>query len=127
MKPVLPVITNNKTAIFNGAKMKCPHCGLGNLYKKGLLMHDKCSHCNLVYLKNYGDPFFFQAIIDRGLFVFPIVASLFFGLHHYNHWLFIGFTVFITSVMLVTTRHRYGVCVALDYITRPGFPEYLSR
>jgi hypothetical protein len=60
----------------------------------------------------------FLLVLDRAVFIFPPVAILYFGLPGNSLVaLAIVFATFI-AVLVYTTPHRYGVCVALDWLTR---------
>jgi hypothetical protein len=81
-------------------------------------MRESCPECGAVYLENRGDPWFFQLFIDRGVFILPLIAALFFGLHRSSLPLFIAFCAALVALFFYTTPHRYGICVALDYYSR---------
>jgi hypothetical protein len=81
-------------------------------------MRKHCPECDLLYLENQGDPWFFQLFIDRGMFILPLIAALFFGLHRAHLPLFIALCVALLVMFVLTTPHRYGLCVALDYYSR---------
>ena len=81
-------------------------------------MHEHCDACGLRYLENPGDPWFFLLILDRGAFILPPIALIYFG------WLprsvpgIVLVLGLFAAVVLATTPHRYGICVALDWVTR---------
>lgn len=114
---------SKKRALLRGASKKCPHCGLGDLFENRSRLHDLCSVCKIKFLRNNGDAWAFLLFFDRGLFVLPIVAGLFFGLHERAFWLFIGLAVALVAFFIYTTPNRYGFCVAIDYLTRIRFPD----
>ena len=104
--------------VLRGLVKRCPRCGRGPLYARWTKLHRNCPECGLLYLENQGDPWFFQLVIDRGLFILPIVAGLFFGVHRSSPTLFVGLCALLVGAFLYTTPHRYGMCVALDYYAR---------
>lgn len=110
-----------RSIILRGASKRCARCGRGPLYSRWIDLHKRCPRCGLLYLENRGDPWFFQLLIDRALFILPIVAALFFGLHRTSPALFVAFCVLLVAMFLFTTPHRYGICVALDYYSRLRF------
>lgn len=107
--------------VLRGAKRRCARCGQGPLYQRWIKLHDNCPECGLRYLENQGDPWFFQVLIDRALFVLPIIAALFFGLHRSHLVLFVVLCAANVAIFFWTTPHRYGICVALDYYYRLRF------
>ncbi len=106
------------TILLRGFSKRCARCGRGELYRRWTALHKHCPECGLRLLENQGDPWFFQLLIDRALFVLPVIAALFFGLHKSNMPLFIGYCVALVAFFIYTTPHRYGACVALDYYSR---------
>ena len=43
-------------------------------------MKDKCSNCNIWFVEQNGDNWFFLLFIDRGLFIFPIIVGYYFNM-----------------------------------------------
>lgn len=109
--------------VVRGLARRCARCGRGRLYSRWIDLHKHCPECGLLYLENQGDPWFFQLLIDRALFILPIIAALFFGLHRASPFLFGAFCALLVGVFFYTTPHRYGVCVALDYYSRLRFGD----
>lgn len=106
-----------RTLLKRGLRKRCPHCGEGALYEKGISLHDACAVCHLVFLRNQGDPWAFLVAIDR-FFLLPIIAAIYFGFMPGSLAWKVGIFTVIGVLYLVTTPNRYGVCVALDYFTR---------
>lgn len=74
---------------------KCPSCGQGNLYKKGLQVNDNCNKCNLL-LKNHdcGDGPAVFGIFILGFIIIPLAIYIDFNfnppyLFHIIVWPFI--------------------------------------
>ena len=40
--------------LIRGLKLKCPACGIGQLYKSFFKMHDECAYCGLVFSREQG-------------------------------------------------------------------------
>jgi len=100
-----------------GLRRRCPRCGEGPLFRRGIQFHERCSVCQLVYLHNNGDTWMFIVITDRIPMLFGI-AALYFGFVA-SSW--VGTTAFILAVatpMLATIRERQGLALALDYLSR---------
>jgi uncharacterized protein (DUF983 family) len=103
-----------------GLRGRCPQCGEGPLFVRFLKTHERCSSCGLVYQRDYGDTWLFIIITDRIPMLFGI-AALYFGFRA-EHWL--GNAAFFLALALpivVTIRHRVGLALALDYLSRRWF------
>jgi uncharacterized protein (DUF983 family) len=106
-----------KVALFNGLRRRCPRCGQGPLFRRGLKTFERCSECNLLFQRDYGDTLMFMIITDRIPILFGI-AALYFGIHP-NGWASTVFFFAALSVPLLSTlRERQGLALALDYVVR---------
>lgn len=38
----------------HGLRLRCPRCGIGQLYVKPFRMHDHCAHCHLTFEREQG-------------------------------------------------------------------------
>jgi uncharacterized protein (DUF983 family) len=104
-------------ALRRGLRRRCPQCGEGALFVRGLKVFDRCSECHLLYQRDYGDTLMFLIITDRIPILFGI-AALYFGIHP-NGWLSTAFFFFALAVpLLATLRERQGLALALDYLLR---------
>lgn len=100
-----------------GIRGRCPRCGEGRLFRRWIETFDRCSACDLLLQRNYGDTWMFTNIMDRVPLFFGIVA-LFFGFRVTS---FMSGAIFITLLavpMIATVRHRQGLALALDYLWR---------
>jgi uncharacterized protein (DUF983 family) len=100
-----------------GVRGKCPRCGEGALFAKWVKTLDRCSVCDLVYQRNYGDIWMFTNIMDRLPLLFGI-AALFFGFRVTDIWSGALFLAMMVGPMAATVRHRQGLALALDYLWR---------
>ena len=111
-----------RTALWRGLRRRCPRCGEGALFQRFLKTHERCSECNLLYQRDYGDTLGFMIITDRIPILFGI-AFLYFGLHP-NGWLSTAIFFGALSVpLLATLRERQGLALALDYLLRLHFRD----
>jgi uncharacterized protein (DUF983 family) len=108
-------------AIGRGWHKRCPHCGVGALFS-GRTHLDRCSACGLVYERNQGDTWAFTILGDR-LPVAAIIALIYFAIGRTHPT--VGLVAFgIMMVLLfVTARNRWGVGIALHYLSRVRWPE----
>ncbi len=81
-------------------------------------MRPNCSACGLRYLLNQGDPWAFLLILDRGVFIFPPIVVIYFGFLPESTLGIVAVFMAIAATLIYTTPHRYGVCIALDWLTR---------
>jgi uncharacterized protein (DUF983 family) len=106
------------TLIARGARRRCPQCGQGPLFKRLNIMHDRCAVCGLRYLENQGDLFGYLFVLDRALFVVPLLAMVFFRVYvPSSSWFYVVFAVLMVA-LIVTLPQRTGISIALDYLLR---------
>jgi len=106
------------TLLARGARRRCPQCGRGALFKRLNVMHDRCAVCGLQYLDNQGDLFGYLFVIDRALFILPLLAMVFFRLYvPSSRWFYVAF-VLLMLALVFTLPQRTGISIALDYLLR---------
>jgi len=110
------------TVLRRGLRKRCPHCGQGPLFLGWGHHVEKCPVCGLVYERNPGDTWAFTVIGDR-IPVAACIGLIYFGvLRSYPAW---GFaTLVMSGVLLVwTAPNRWGVGIALHYLSRVYWPD----
>jgi uncharacterized protein (DUF983 family) len=105
-----------------GLRRRCPRCGEGPLFRRGIVIHDRCSACQLLFQRNYGDTLFFMFITDRIPILFGI-AAWYLGFRSTTWVLATLFFVALVGPMLATIRQRQGLALALDYLSRVYLPD----
>lgn len=100
-----------------GIRGRCPRCGEGALFQRWIVTYDRCSVCNLLYQRNYGDIWMFTNLMDRAPILLG-VAALFFGFRVHDWWSGAAFLGMMVIPMAATVRHRQGLALALDYLWR---------
>ena len=110
-----------RTALARGRAKRCPHCGVGPLFD-GWRHLDRCPACGLVFERNSGDTWFFTIIGDR----LPVglgIVLVYFGIarNHRNAGI-VAFAALIV-VLVVTSPNRWGVGIALHYLSRVFWPD----
>ena len=103
-------------------RQRCPRCGEGPLFRRGIDPHERCSHCNLLYQRDQGDTLAFMIITDR----IPIllgIALVYFGFRSTNVMVGSAFLFALVIPMLATIRARQGLALALDYLSRVYLPD----
>jgi len=103
-------------------RKRCPHCGRGELFTRWGNHVDRCVHCGLVYERNPGDTWAFTIIGDR-IPVAIIIVFIYFGVFRRSHVLGVVMILAFTAVLLWTAPNRWGVGIALHYLSRRYFPD----
>jgi len=81
-------------------------------------MRDRCDRCDLKYLANEGDLWAYLILIDRALFLFPLVVMIYFRLNNPDSiwtWIIAG-ALFL--LFLYTLPHRNAISLGIDYVIR---------
>ena len=104
-------------ALLRGLRRRCPRCGKGRLFSRGIKTYERCSECNLLYQRDRGDTWMFMIITDRIPILFGI-AAVFFGFHPTTWPAILGFFGALAVPVLATLRERQGLALALDYLVR---------
>jgi uncharacterized protein (DUF983 family) len=107
-----------KTLLSRGWRKRCPRCGEGRLFRRYNILHERCSVCGLQYLEEQGALFGYLFLIDRALFLFPLIVMIYFRLYVPGAgWFYASFVVLIVA-LFYTLPQRSGVGVALHYLRR---------
>lgn len=109
-------------ALSRGLCRMCPHCGKGPIFVGWGKTADACPVCHLVFERNAGDKWAFTVIGDR-LPVAIALAVVYFGVGRTN--VVLGTIAFIVTgiALLWTSPNRWGVGVALHYLSRVYLPD----
>ncbi len=113
-------------AASRAARLRCPRCGEGPLFRGLLTMHHSCSQCGFVYQR---DPGYFlgSTYINYGftsltLTVMYIVLHFGYGLS--NQWLAVPLMAYCVIVPLVMFRYARAWWLAMDcFMDTTGFQE----
>ena len=114
--------------ILRGLRKRCPRCGKGPLFRRFIRLHTHCSSCGLALGDRPGDTWGFWVIGDRIFIIVPMVL-LYFGFTPESQWARLLFLALVVIPLIATMPHRFGVCLAIDYMTRSlsrdedDFPE----
>jgi uncharacterized protein (DUF983 family) len=81
-------------------------------------MHECCSICGLRYLEDQGDLFGYLFVLDRVLFIVPLIGMVFLRLWVPNAWWFYVVWVVAMVALVSTLPQRTGVSIAFDYYLR---------
>lgn len=103
--------------LFRGIRRRCPNCGKGPLFRKWVDVLDTCPQCGLKYLRNQGDAWAFQLILDR-LFLFLPIVAIYFSFLPENFWHLAGLFGTMILLFIYFTPHRNGFYLAMDFLTR---------
>ena len=102
-------------ALRRGLRRRCPRCGIGPLFRRGIKTHERCSSCDLVYQRDRGDTWLFMIITDRIPILFGI-AAVYLGFHPTGPAAVTAFFAAIAVPVIATIRERQGMALAVDYL-----------
>jgi len=111
-------IPNWRTLLRRGLRRRCPCCGEGRVFTNWLKLHERCERCGLKYLANEGDLWAYLIVLDRALFLFPLVVLIYFRLNNPESiwtWIISGALLFL---FLFTLPHRNAISLGIDYVIR---------
>ena len=109
-------------ALRRGLRRRCPRCGEGPLFRRGIRTFERCSECGLLYQRNNGDTWMFTVITDRIPIVFGI-AVVYFGFRPENWMATAALFLAMAAPMLASIRERQGLALAMDYLSRLYLPD----
>jgi len=104
-----------------GLRMRCPHCGEGRLFS-GWTHLERCSICGLVFERIPGDTWAFTIIADS-LPVAAISALHYFGVVRSHRVVGLTMLAVFGVVLVWTAPNRWGVGIALHYLSRVYWPD----
>ncbi len=99
-----------------GATGHCPRCGKGTLFKRGLVLRDRCPSCNLDYtFIDTGDGPAVFAILLLGFLVLgmALIAEFKFGVPVWFHVIAWGVLTPLLAILLL--RGLKGLLIGLQY------------
>jgi uncharacterized protein (DUF983 family) len=112
MKPGLKVL------LWRGVRKKCPQCGQGPLYRRWMMLHERCPVCGLQYLANRGDLWGPLVLLDRVLFIIPLVVLFYFRVLNATLPVLLTIGANLLFLLIYTMPHRNGISLAIDYLIR---------
>src|ERR1051326_4689042 len=108
-----------RTAIARGFRKRCPRCGRGKLFRRFNILHDRCDVCGLQYLEEQGALFGYLFLVDRALFLFPLIVMIYFRVYiPHAAGLFYGSFAILMFALFYTLPYRTGASVALHFLRR---------
>ena len=110
------------TAVRRGATRRCPHCGKGPLFSGWAHHLERCSNCGLVFERNPGDTWAFTIIGDR-IPIAIIIALIYFGFGRSHRVLGLFVIGMLGVLLIVTAPNRWGIGIALHYLSRLVWPD----
>jgi len=102
-------------ALRRGLRRRCPRCGVGPLFRRGIKTYERCPSCDLQYQRDRGDTWLFMIITDRIPILFGI-AAVYFGFRPETPMGIATFFLVIAVPVIATLRERQGMALALDYL-----------
>ena len=109
---------STREALLRGIRRRCPRCGKGKLFRRYNIMVERCDVCGLKYLQDQGDLFGYLFLIDRAVFIAPLIVMIYFRAWVPNQMWFYGLCVVMLFALFYTLPHRTGMSIALEYLFR---------
>lgn len=107
-----------RTLLARGWRKRCPRCGEGRLFKRLNVMHERCAVCGLRFLEDQGDLFGYLFVLDRVLFLVPLIGMVFLRVWIPTAtWFYLVWAVAMLA-LVATLPQRTGMSIAVDYLLR---------
>ena len=103
------------SCIKSGILGLCPNCKTGKIFRTRFKMNHEFELCNINFNEENGDNWFFLLIIDRALFIFPIIVAYYFG---YGPKIIITISLILLFFFILFTPIRLGISLAFVYYLR---------
>ncbi len=98
----------------------CPNCGKKTLRKNKFQINDICSDCGIRFVEKPGDDWAFLLLLDRAVFIFPIIAIYYLSIDTITVFTAVIIGVFFMISFIIFTPQRLGVSKAIEYWIRIG-------
>lgn len=101
--------------LLRGLRARCPQCGKGGLYRRWMVLVDRCSECSCEIKRREGDCWAFlyaSTAFITGLFIVAMlitrVSQILLGQ--------ILFGITAAVVLILSLPYRKGLAIAIDYV-----------
>jgi len=101
--------------IKSGVLGICPNCKKDKIFKTRFKMKSKCKSCNMSFIEDNGDNWFFLLIIDRAIFIFPIIVAYYFNSE--PRFIIVS-SLSLLILFIIFTPIRLGLSFAFVYYLR---------
>ncbi|MBJ12968.1 MAG: hypothetical protein CMG62_07840 [Candidatus Marinimicrobia bacterium] len=101
--------------IKNTIQRLCPSCGKESLFDSWTKMKEKCNNCGIPFIQNSDSHWFFLLIIDRGLFIFPIVLGFYLNI---KPMILIYLSLSLLVIFIIATPIRLAISLAFEFYLR---------
>ena len=104
-----------------GLRLRCPACGQGVLFQSMFKMHDECSHCGMVFMREQGyfiGAIYVNVIVTESLIFLAYLICLFM-LPAADQTIYTVLFVLALIIPLVFYRHARSIWLSFDYIMDP--------
>lgn len=113
---------STRLILRRGWQRRCPRCGAGALFRRGIAFNDRCSVCGLKFQRDHGDTWMFIIITDR-IPMLLAIAVMYFGFITQTWTTTAIFAAAVAVPLVATIRRRQGLALALDYLSRIHFRD----
>lgn len=105
-----------RTAIWRGARLRCPVCGVGRLFQNYFVMNDRCPSCGVGFAREHGQ-WVGSLDINTFLCAFLLMIGVSFGPLWTLQTSLIVWCSAAVLVPLVTFRYVRGIWTAIVHLT----------
>ena len=98
----------------------CPKCNHKTLMRNRFRINEICSYCGVKFLENPGDSWGFLLLLDRALFIFPIIVIYYLLIDTISALTAVSIGVIFMVIFILMTPQRIGVSMAIEYWIREG-------
>jgi uncharacterized protein (DUF983 family) len=121
-------IQRAKRIMLRGLRLRCPACGQSSLFKSMFKMHDECSHCGMVFMREQGyfiGAIYVNVIVTETLIFLAYLVCLL-TLPAADQTVYTILFVLALVIPLAFNRHARSIWLSFDYIIDPP-KEHSSR
>jgi uncharacterized protein (DUF983 family) len=114
-------IQRAKRIMLRGLRLRCPACGQGPLFKSMFKMHDECSHCGMVFMREQGyfiGAIYVNVIVTESL-IFLVYLICLLTLPAADQTIYTILFVLALIIPLLFNRHARSIWLSFDYIMDP--------
>lgn len=113
--PDSPRAATTLRTLVRGLLRRCPRCGVGPLFERWYTIADRCTHCDLDFVKSDSDTWAFMYISTAGLTGFIVLGMLI--VRPERMWVGWSVVLPVALVLIVgSLPFRKGLAMAIEHV-----------